>query len=166
MSKNTLKRVIQLIMEAQELAAGLGIPNILQPGLVKEMILADLLGHELIYSKRDADACDPSDNTIKYEYLSCYEGGAGQMDRMFKEPHEKRQSSLQRILRNRKVFLAIFFKKSPLKVKIIYELDPAVVAAEAERQLDKSINVISHIAFTERWASVHGRKIFHSDSSD
>ncbi|MCS7035686.1 MAG: hypothetical protein RMJ33_05295 [Saprospiraceae bacterium] len=153
-------------MQAQELAIGIGIPNILQPGLVKEMIIADLLGHELLYSKRDADACDPDDRNIKYEYLSCYENGAGQMDRMFKEPEEKRKSSLQRILRNQKVFLAIFYKKSPLKIKVIYELEPKVVAAEAERQLDKSRNAISHVAFTEKWASENGKKIFQNDLSN
>jgi len=44
------------------------------------MIISEILGHELIHSKRDADACDPDDHSIKYEYLSCYEGASGQLD--------------------------------------------------------------------------------------
>jgi hypothetical protein len=147
-------------MQAQELAVEMGIPNILQPGLVKEMVIADLLGHELIHSKRDADACAPDDSNIKYEYLSRYAWGAGQIDRMFSAPEEKRISSLQRILRNPRVFLAIFYKSSPLKVKAIYETAPQVVAKEAERQLDKSRNAISHVAFTEKRAMENGKKVF------
>ena len=83
--------------EAAELANSVGIPNLLQPGLVKELIIADLLGHQPITSKRDADACDPNDPTILYEYLSCKEGGSGQFDRMFKEPLVKREESLLRL---------------------------------------------------------------------
>lgn len=72
MKKEIYKQIIKLIETAQELALRIGIPNILQPGLVKEMIIAEILGHELIASKRDADACDPKDTSIKFEYLSCY----------------------------------------------------------------------------------------------
>ncbi len=42
-------------MRAQDLASKIGIPNLLQPGLVKEMIISEILGHELITSKRDAE---------------------------------------------------------------------------------------------------------------
>jgi len=41
---------------------------------------------------------------------------------MFKEPQEKREESLYRIWRNKKIFLAIFLKENPLKIKVIYEL--------------------------------------------
>lgn len=86
MAKEIIRQIIKLVVEAQELARSIGIPNLLQPGLVKEMIIADVLGHKLISSKRDADACDPYDASILYEYLSCKEGGSGQLDRMFKAP--------------------------------------------------------------------------------
>jgi len=65
MKKNrVIKAIVQLVAQAQELALSIGIPNILQPGLVKEMIIASILGHELIHSKRDADACDPNNPDI------------------------------------------------------------------------------------------------------
>ena len=76
------------------------------------MIIADPLGHDLITSKRDADACDPNDPTIKYEYLSCKEGGSGQLDRMFKEPPEKRAESLARITRNAMVLRRLLQEES------------------------------------------------------
>lgn len=77
MKRTIIRQIIQLVVQAQKLALQIGIPNILQPGLVKEMIIAEILGHELIHSKRDADACDPNNPSVKYEYLSCYEGGSG-----------------------------------------------------------------------------------------
>lgn len=69
MKQTTIQRIINLIICAQKLAHSIGIPNILQPGLVKEMIIADILGHELVHSKRDADACDPNNRKLMFEYL-------------------------------------------------------------------------------------------------
>jgi hypothetical protein len=73
--QNIYHQIIELVKKAQKIASSVGIPNILQPGLVKEMVMADALGHKLIFTKRDADACDPNNQQIKYEYLSCFEGG-------------------------------------------------------------------------------------------
>ena len=96
------RKIISLVRKAADLAKTIGIENLLQPGLVKEMIIADILGHVLIHSKRDADAHAAGDPEEKYEYLSCKEGGTGQLDRMFKSPPEKRKESLRRITRNAK----------------------------------------------------------------
>jgi hypothetical protein len=166
MKKEIIRRIIRLVIQAQELALKIGITNILQPGLVKEMIIAEILGHELIHSKRDADACDPNDPNTKFEYLSCYEGGKGQLDRMFKEPVEKREESLNRIWRNEKIYFAIFYKENPLKIKVIFEIEPNILVEETEKQLDKSRNAISHVGFTEKWASLNGIIVFNSDMND
>jgi len=156
MARNVYRKVIALIRDAARLARAAGIPNLLQPGLVKEMIVADILGHELIVGKRDADARSPDDPSVVYEYLSCKEGGAGQLDRMFKAPAGKRKASMHRILRNDKIYLAVFYKEDQTRVKIIYELAPDVAAKEARRQLKRSINDISHISFSETWARQNG----------
>jgi len=76
MAREAYGRIISLILRAAKIARSVGVQNILQPGLVKEMIIADILGHELITEKRGADARDPEDQSILYEYLSCLEGGA------------------------------------------------------------------------------------------
>ncbi|MGP8174833.1 MAG: hypothetical protein ACLP7O_09840 [Terracidiphilus sp.] len=160
MAREIFRKIVGLILQAAELARGVGIANILQPGLVKEIIIADILGHELIPTKRDADAHEPGHPSIKYEYLSCKEGGSGQLDRMFKEPASKRAESIGRITRNQKVFFAIFFADNQTKVKVIYELEPAVVVRETERQLDRSRNAISHVGFSENWAMMNGKKVY------
>lgn len=160
MIQKVISEIIKLVIKAQELALSIGIPNLLQPGIVKEMIISETLGHELIASKRDADARDKNNPEIKYEYLSCYEGGTGQLDRMFKAPQDKRAESLSRITRNRMIYLAIFHKKNPLKIKVIYEIQPSVLLRETERQLDRSSNDISHVGFSEGWAEENGRIIF------
>jgi len=152
------------VLEAADIARSVGIPNLLQPGLIKELIIANILGHQPITSKRDADACDPNDPSILYEYLSCKEGGSGQLDRMFKEPLVKRKESLLRISRNKKIYFAVFYSENQTKVKVIYELEPEVVLAETIRQLDRSRNVISHVGFGEPWVKQHGR-IKYQDQS-
>lgn len=153
-------RIIELVRQAAYLAKSLGIPNLLQPGLAKEMVIADLLGHELIVSKRDSDARDPDNPRINYEYLTCKEGGSGQLDRMFNRPAEKREQSLHRIRRNDKIFLAVFYSEDQLRVKVIYELAPRVVERETIRKLDRSDNDISRVGFTENWARENGREVY------
>ena len=75
MASKVYRKTIDLVIRAAELARTVGIHNLLQTGLVKEMIIADILGHELITTKRNADACNPNDPSEVYEYLSCKEGG-------------------------------------------------------------------------------------------
>jgi len=62
-----IKRIIELLRQAQDLARSNGIDNLFQPGLTKETIIAERLGHTVIKAKRDADAHHPHDPTIKYE---------------------------------------------------------------------------------------------------
>lgn len=160
MAREAYREIIGLILKAVALARRVGINNLLQPGLVKEMIIADLLGHELIHSKRDADAHAPNDPAEKYEYLSCKEGGSGQLDRMFREPLDKRSESLKRVTRNSKIYFAVFYASNQTKCKVIYELEPEVVLAETERQLDKSRNLISHVGFSVGWARRNGKIVY------
>jgi hypothetical protein len=152
------------VFEASELARTVGLHNLLQPGLVKELIIADILGHQPITSKRAADACDPNDPSIVYEYLSCKEGGTGQLDRMFKEPLLKREESLLRLTRNKKIYFAVFYAANQTKVKIIYELEPEVMLAETVRQLDRSRNAISHVGFSEPWVRLNGRAVYRDEA--
>ena len=160
MSLDVYRRIVNLVLQAAELARTVGVHNILQPGLVKEMIMADHLGHQVIITKRDADACDREDPPILYEYLSCKEGGCGQLDRMFKEPPNKRHESLARIRRNNKIFFAIFYAAEQTKAKVIYEIEPDVLVKETERQLDRSRNAISHVGFSEGWARSNGKVVY------
>ena len=160
MAKKVYAKIVALVRQAAQIAKGLGITNLLQPGLVKEMVIADILEHELIFSKRDADACARGNPSIKYEYLSCKEGGLGQLDRMFKSPPEKRARSLTRISRNQKIYLAVFFEEEQMHVKVIYEISPGTLKAEAERQLNNSRNEISHIGISECWAKKNGKVVY------
>ena len=164
MAREIYRKIIELVLKAAELARTIGISNLLQPGLVKEMIIAELLGHELIHSKRDADAHASDDPNEKYEYLSCKEGGTGQLDRMFKDPPDKRAESLSRITRNRKVYFAVFYADNQTKCKVIYELEPSVVVDETVRQLDRSRNAISHVGFSEEWARRNGILVYQDKS--
>ena len=160
MAQEIIRRIIELIVKAQELARSIGIANLLQPGLVKEMIIAGALGHEVIPTKHGADAHAPNTPSIKYEYLSCIEGGTGQLDRMFKEPPEERAKSLARITRNKKDYFAVFYENDQVKLKEIFELEPLVVLREAERKLDRSKNSMSHLGFSIKWARQNGKLVY------
>ena len=50
MARVVYRKIIELMLKAVELARSVGITNLLQPGLIKEMIIADILGHQLIHS--------------------------------------------------------------------------------------------------------------------
>ena len=52
------EKIVSLITEAQELAKTLGYNNILQPGFIKEMIVANILGHQVHKTKHEPDAWD------------------------------------------------------------------------------------------------------------
>jgi hypothetical protein len=166
MERRIYRRILDLILEASALAHTIGISNLLQPGLVKELMIADILGHTVIHTKRHADAHAPNAPDVLYEYLSCIEGGAGQFDRMFRIPADKRAESLRRITRNHKIYLAVFFRHEQTRCKVIYELDPTVLLMEAERQLDRSRNDISHVSFPEQWASQQGVIVYQAQMDD
>jgi len=129
------------------------------------MIIAELLGHELTPEKKGVDARDPVNPNLAYEYLSFLEGKSGQFDRMIQYPEDERQDSLDRIRRNHKIYFAVFYKKNQIKVKIIYELEPDVVLAEASRKLDRSSNRISHVNLSESWARTNGRVVYRNPES-
>jgi hypothetical protein len=160
MGREIYRKIIELVLKATRLARSIGIDNLLQPGLVKEMIIADILGHALIHSKRDADAHSPGNPDEKYEYLSCKEGGSGQLDRMFKSPPEKRAESLERITRNNRIYFAVFYASDQTRCKVIYEIMPQALLVETEHQLDRSSNDISHVGFSEPWVRENGKIVY------
>lgn len=157
---NFIHQIVHHIKLAQAIATNHGYGNLLQPGMVKELIIGDILGHEVHKTKHDADAWDPNDRTRLYEYLTCYESGTFQLDRMFKNPSEKRQRSLERINRCHKFYCAIFAKNEPLTVKEIYEVGIEAILSSTNRQLDNSSNDISHICFTISWVKQNGIKVY------
>ncbi len=157
---NYISQIINYIRKAQEIAAEHGFKNLLQPGLVKELVVADILGHEVHKTKHEPDAFDPANPERKFEYLSCFEGGTFQLDRMFSAPPYKREKSLERITRNTAIYCAVFDKESPLDVLVIYEVPVEAMMREARRQLDASSNEISHIGFTIKWAQQNGKVVY------
>ena len=158
-----IRQIINYVRKAQAIASQHGFKNLLQPGLVKELVVADILGHEVHRTKHEPDAYDPSDSSRQFEYLTCFKGkkeGTFQLDRMFQSPSYKRAKSLERITRNTAIYCAVFDEESPLDVIVIYEVPVNLVLREAERQLDVSRNEISHVGFTIKWAQEHGKVVY------
>ena len=81
-----IRQIINYVRKAQEIASQHGFKNLLQPGLVKELVVADILGHEVHRTKHEPDAYDPSDRSRQFEYLTCFKGrkeGTFQLDTKF-----------------------------------------------------------------------------------
>ncbi len=85
-NRNIAKRIIRAAQHLYSDGLAHGIRNIFQPGLIKEIIIADILGHRVISNKRLPDACSATDESVFYEYLTCEERGSWQIDRMFSKP--------------------------------------------------------------------------------
>ena len=118
------------------------------------------LGHEVHRTKHEPDAYDPANPSRKFEYLSCFQAGTFQLDRMFKSPLDKRAKSLERITRNAAIYCAVFDEDSPLDVLVIYDVPVTVILRETERQLDASSNDISHVGFTIKWTQQNGKVVY------
>jgi hypothetical protein len=141
-----VREIVAHIKSAQELAARLGISNILQPGLVKERILAEALGHTPITSKANADAKDAEGRL--YEYLcSLTTNNNFQMDRVTLENRD-------RITRNAAFYFAFF--TDPVTLAEAYRVETTAVLEESGRQLTRSRNAISHLNLSGGWVRRNG----------
>ena len=168
--KSAIKDIIKTAEELQEKCSKYGI-NAFQPGAIKELKTALILGHNWISTKAQADACSV-DNKCFYEYLSATEKGNGQIDRFFKdgpkntEQHEKYEQSMKRITRNKCFYLAYTNSNpsKPLDILRIYKVPTAEIKKEAIRQLSNSKNSISHIGFDEAFAKKHGELVYQKKS--
>lgn len=139
-----LKKIIELLKKAQKLAKRIGINNISQPGIVKEIMMAEILGHKLNPVKKQHDAEDPNNSSIKHEYLSCLEGKSFQFDRVDEE-------NLQdKVLRNKYVFCAVFDKDDLLEVLRIYRLKPKKLYPILLEKYENSSYTSRHVGFTEK----------------
>lgn len=153
-------KIIDLLLQAQYHAEkSHGISNILQPGIVKELIMAEILGHELIPQKDCSDAKDIYGNF--YEYLASIrrvntknnKGCSFQMDRITR-------SNLSRITRNHAFYFGIF--KNHLEIEQIWIVKIPLILSEVERQLSKCKNDIAHINFLLKWLETNGELVYQA----
>ena len=153
--------LMELLQHAQGIALEKhGVSNILQPGVIKELVMAEVLGHELLPQKDSADAEDPRGNT--FEYLASIKridvkrnrGCSFQMDRMTRE-------NLHRVTRNSAFYFGVF--SDHLTLAEIWRVEIPVVLAEVERQLDRCKNDIAHVNFLLRWLEASGEQVYVSD---
>jgi hypothetical protein len=165
---NERDRAVDLILEAQKILWLEEEVKITTPGIIKELIVAKILGHKNIKTKHDADACSFVDENEKYEYLCCEEGGSFQMDRMYghdKTP-EQQEKSKHRIARNKYFYHIIFYKNKPLYVKEIYEIDVNIIWERAKSILHNTSNISNHIGFPIKWTKEVGELVYKDEVSN
>ena len=150
--------IMGLLKKTQDIAEEkYGITNILQPGVIKELIMAEILGHGLVPQKDLPDAQDNKGNY--YEYLASIrrvnvktnKGCSFQMDRVTKK-------NLTRITRNAAFYFGIF--KTHLEIEEIWKVEITTVLSEVQRQLNNSKNEISHVNFLLNWLQRNGTLVY------
>lgn len=155
--------IMDLLRRTQDIAQDrYGITNILQPGVIKELIMAEILGHKLVPQKDLPDAQDSDGNY--YEYLASIRrvnvktnlGCSFQMDRVTK-------SNMTRVTRNSAFYFGIF--KTHLEIEEIWRVEVPVVHAEVERQLKSCKNEIAHVNFLLKWLEANGSLVYPTASN-
>jgi len=111
-----IKKGVSLILKADLILKECGFPNISQAGLLKEIMMAGILGHIVIIDKHLPDAYNPLNEEEKYEYLSCQSGKTFAIDGMFSRPVLDKEQSLTRITRNKSFYCGIFEGFIPLEI--------------------------------------------------
>ena len=152
--------LIELLQRTQIALEKHGVSNILQPGVIKELMMAEVLCHELVPQKDSADAKDQQGNT--FEYLASIKridvgtnrGCSFQMDRMTKE-------NLNRVTRNAAFYFGVF--SDHLTLVEIWKVEIPAVLAEVERQLDRCKNNIAHVNFLLGWLEKNGERVHAID---
>lgn len=154
----TTHNLFELLKTAQQLARDkYHVTNILQPGVIKELMMAEILGHELIPSKGAADAKDKQGGT--YEYLASIKrinvatnrGCSFQLDRVT-------SNNLRRVTRNKAFYFGIFLNH--LEIDEIWRVEIPVVLEEVKRQLANCKNDIAHVNFLLKWLQNNGKRVY------
>lgn len=150
--------IMEKLLDIQELAEkNFGITNILQPGIIKELIMAEILGHRLVPQKDLPDAKDDEGNF--YEYLASINrvntktnrGCSFQMDRVT-------PNNLTRVTRNKAFYFGIF--KTHLEIDQIWIVNIPNVLSEVQRQLENCKNDIAHVNFLLKWLKSNGELVY------
>lgn len=152
-----VSEIVEHLRKAQDIASAHGFKNILQPGLVKEMMIAEILGHEVHKTKHLADAYDPKDPNIQYEYLT--RTNIGDYGFQMAVIHDN-EVSIRRFTRNAAFYFATFDANELFKILSIYRLETPVVLQEAMRQLRNSKNTRAHFNVRMKWIQANGTLVY------
>lgn len=160
-----IRTAIQYLSKAQDLFRKAGIDNITQPGLIKESIMADKLGHMVVKNKHLPDATDGANY---FEYLSCQEktskkgkkSGNFAIDCMFSDL-ERKPASLERITRNQSFYCGVF---EGLSLKYIYQVKTETFLEYTDTNLTrrgvKSKNKEHTINYPLSWVMKVGKIVY------
>ncbi len=166
----TVQKMIEYFEKATLLAKEIGVDNITQAGLIKEMKMAEVLGHNVISDKHCADAIDQ--NGSLYEYLSCQVSAKTSVfaiDGLFSRPLERMEQTLEhRISRNAAFFCGTFdgvFLKKIYKVDTEKFFEYTRDSLTRRDQNGKSKNSEHTINYPLKWIESVGKIVYNSEAS-
>jgi len=156
-----VKKAINLIKEGIGIFVDVGQHNPLQPGFIKEVVLAQLLKHDVVLDKHLPDAA--KEDKV-YEYLSCMITAITPtfaFDGLKTTNEEEMNRSLKRISRNDGIFFAVY---EGLDVIEVYYSDTYVIHDRVRDNLlgriaKKSKNNEHTVNITLKWVRDNCKKI-------
>jgi hypothetical protein len=156
------QKILALMSEACRLAVLEGIPDLCRPGVVKQMIVSDALGHESCgaWHYGPGDAFDPKDPEKRFEYFITSDGKRFQAGIVRRSDWEAKKSFYVRFEKAAAIFFAVFDTHEPLKLLRVYRVETEAFRAALEQQIAQSKSAIVNSTFAERWVATNGTLVF------
>lgn len=152
MGNNAIKRIADLIQEAQDISEKeLGINNIFYNESYIDMIIADILGHDYNSETQGGDAFDLEGNWIEYKTINANSKGTGsfQFHWLSHEKIEKyRKSKFFFIVRQGARILRIYHIDNKILIPILEEKYKE--GEERRKTLGKEKSIDAHKSFSEK----------------
>lgn len=171
------EEIFKYIEKINTLAKKANYNNISQSGLIKEIIIASILKHNVIQEKHLPDAYDPNNKNNKFEYLTCQSGKSYAIDGMFSRPESAKNKSLKRITRNKCFYCAEF---NGWELLSIWEVPTECFykkcnddlirrdgpSAKRKNKKGKNINREHTLNFSRKWVENNGKLIWRKNDKN
>jgi len=139
-------RIVQSIAIEQ-----FGVNDITLKGRIREILIAEILNHQII---EDSMLSDARDSEGDYEYLTSLKGN-------FQMTHMTEGNSHNKVFRNKAIYCAQF--EDPITISEIWKVDPKVYMTEMEKRRPWPENKQNNFTVTLKWVRSVGKSIPLSD---
>lgn len=150
-SKEPANRFVQSLRTAQEIAKrSHGVDDITLKGRIREILIAEILGHKIIVDSMLSDARDSKGD---YEYLTSLEGN-------FQMTHMTEENSHNKVFRNEAIYCAQF--EDPVTISEIWKIDPKVYMKKMKKRRPWPKDTQNNFTITLDWVKKVGTKVYPS----
>tara|TARA_B100000674_G_C37813878_1_gene902419 strand:- start:618 stop:1166 length:549 start_codon:yes stop_codon:yes gene_type:complete len=141
---------IRHLSNAQEIAIEqFGVSDITLKGRIREIMIAEKLGHSIIVNSKKADANDEFGN--QFEYLTSLQGN-------FQMTHMTEDNSEAKVLRNKSIYCAQF--ETPVSISEIWEIEPKIYMQKMATRRPWPTDRQNNFTVRINWVRENGRCVY------